>query len=160
MAAYLGLIRHSATHFIAALNAGASSSFIKHFLLPYELQKRIRPLESQIKRRDASNRLVSIAGTLKLSVNVGSQSTNVKFYVVERVGTDLVLSCDFCDAHAEAIRPGKREIELADGSTVPIMQTSQKRSIDLVSVPKEQECITPKSPSNHNIIASNTEISH
>lgn len=156
IAAYLGLTRHATTWVTVVLDTGAGPSFIKHSLIPYEFQKHVQPLESQLSERDAGNQLVSIAGTISLSVNVKSQSTIEKFNAVKRLGTEAILGCDFCDAHVKAIRPGKQVIKLAVGTTVPILKGPQTRSKNMAPIPGNQEYIAPMGRPNCKVFASET----
>lgn len=103
--------------------------------------------------KDASNRLVLIAGTPNFSVNVMSQFAIVRLIVAESLETDVILGCDLCDAHVWAICLRNREVQLADGATVPILQGPQKRSKEIFPLLKERGCIALKSHSNHKIIA-------
>ena len=67
--------------------------------MPAEMQKLIQPLEVEYNVKDANNRRVAIDGTINLAVQVGSRFEVIKFNVVERLGTDVILGCDFCDKH-------------------------------------------------------------
>lgn len=58
-------------------------------------------------------------------VKVRSQSASV-FYVVKRLGIDVILGCDFCDAHVKSICPRQRPIELIDGAAEPIFKEPEK----------------------------------
>lgn len=69
---YIVVTRHANMLVIAVLYIGAGSGVIKHLLITYELQKLVRPTVSEFGVRDASNQLVSVEGTIDLSVNVGS----------------------------------------------------------------------------------------
>ena len=89
---------------------------------------------------------------------MGSRFEVVKFNVVERLGTDVILGCDFCDKHIEAIRPRKRLIELDDGTTVPILKRPESRAKHSVPLPAEQEYIPPKGRSSSRVYASPTTI--
>lgn len=121
IAAHLELTKHTTTLVTVELDTGAGSSIIKHSLMSHELQKHARPLESQLSVRDASSRLVSIAGSIILSVNVESQSAIAKCNVAERLRTEVILGCEFFDAQVEAKRPRKRVFKLTDGTTIPIL---------------------------------------
>ena len=107
IAAYIGLTRSATSRFAAVLDTGAGSSFIRSSVIPESMHKLIRPLDSELSVRDANNRRVAISGTLNLAVQVGTRTEVVKFNVVERLGTEVILGCDFCDKHVEAIRPRK-----------------------------------------------------
>ena len=53
-----------------------------------------------------------------------------QFIVCEKLAVRVILGCQFCDQHVEAIRPRKRIVEMDDGSTVPIVRnpTAPRRS--------------------------------
>lgn len=155
--AYIGHTRRALKRYSVVLDTGAGSSFLKAALIPDELRHLIRPLEDNISVRDASNRIVMIGGTITLVVNIGNRtSTNVTFNVVERLGTDVILGCDFCDSHVEAIRPRLRVIELTDGTAVPIIKGPPKRSSNLVPLPKEQEFVAPTGRASRKICVNKT----
>ena len=89
---------------------------------------------------------------------MGSRFEVVKFNVVERLGTHVILGCDFCDKHIEAICPRKRLIELDDGTTVPILKRPEGRTKQSVPLPAEQKYIPPKGRSSSRVYASRTVI--
>lgn len=156
--AYLGLTRYAISRAIVVLDTEAGSGLIKYLLIPYELQKRIRLPESQFNVRDASNRLVSIVGTINFSADDGSRSAIVNFNVVKRLGTEVLLGCGFCNAHVDAIRPKERVIELADKTTVSILKGPQKRFKNMFPIPEYREYIAPKSRPNHKVFVGKTVI--
>lgn len=67
---------------------------------------------------DAGNHRVEISRTNDVSVKVGSQLADVIFYVVDKLGADVVLGSKFCDKNVEAIRPRRRVVELDDDTTI------------------------------------------
>lgn len=141
---YLGPTRHSTTRYSVVLDTGASSRFIKSLLIPRELLYLIWPFEDHIGIRDAINRIVMIAVTPTLVVNVGNQtSANVKFNVVERLGTEVIFGCKFCDAHDDVIRPRQRIFEISHDTAIPITKTPPKRLPNLASILKEKKFIGP-----------------
>ena len=115
------------------------------------MQKLIQPLQVEYNVKDANNRRVAIDGTISLAVQVGSRFEIVKFKVVERLGTDVILGCDFCDKYLEATHPRKRPIELHDGTTVPILKRLEGRAKHSVPLPAEQEYIPPKGRSSSRV---------
>ena len=136
--AYLGITARATTQYVVILDTGAGSSFIRHSSLPPGADKRIKPLRSSVKIKDANNRSINVIGTVNLTCEMGSRREIVTFYVVERLATEAILGCDFCDRHIEAIRPRKRIVELDDGTTVPIVRRPDKRKNDTVPLPDEQ----------------------
>ena len=158
IAAYLGLSRKSTARFVVVLDTGAGSSFIRKSLLTHELQKSIQPLTEEYNVKDANNRRITIEGTINLAVQVGTRFEIVKFNVVERLGTDVILGCDYCDKHVEAIRPRRRIVELDDGTTVPILKKPEGRAKHAVPLPAEQEYVTPKGRPTPKIYSTKTVI--
>ena len=65
-----------------------------------------------VKVRDANNQALVIVGRINLTVQLGMKSSIVTFYVVDKLATPIILGCDFCDRHVEAIRPRRRLVEL------------------------------------------------
>lgn len=53
----------------------------------------------------------------------------------------MIIGCDFCHEHIKAIGPRKQEVELANGTTVQIIQKPDKRPPDTVPLPKEKEYV-------------------
>lgn len=72
--------------------------------------------------RDVNNRKVNTSDTINLSVEVGNRVRIANFNVVERLATNILLGCDFCNRHIEAIKPTQRIVELDDGTTVLIIR--------------------------------------
>ena len=151
IAAYIGLHKSSLARFVVVLDTGAGSSFIRQALIPESHRKLIKPLDSEFNVKDANNRRVVITGTINLAVQVGTRQDVVKFNVVERLGTDIILGCDFCDKHVEAIRPRKRLVELDDGSSVPILKRPEGRAKNAIPLPAEQEYVSPKGRSSDRV---------
>ena len=110
---------------LAVLDTGAGSSFIKQDILPKTLLDKFQPLPGQTDVRDASNRRVRITGSLSLYVRLGNRSERVNSDVVQNLGAEVIIGCDYLDKHVEAIRPRKGIVELADGSTIPIVRSSR-----------------------------------
>lgn len=54
----------------------------------------------------------------------------IRFNVAKRLATAIIIGWDFCNEHIEAIRPRKCEIELADGTVVPIIRQPDKSPPD------------------------------
>lgn len=128
IAAYLALTRHATTRVILILNTKAGLSCIRYSLIPYDLHKHIRPLESQLSVRDASSGVVPIVDTIHLLTNVGSRSADVKLYVVERLKAEVILGFDLFDINVEVIRQVKQGIEPTKVTNVQIFYGPQKRS--------------------------------
>ena len=119
--ALVGPTRHNMASFASVLDTGAGSSFIRKEVLPKQLLDKVRAVHERPDIRDANNNRVSILGTLRLLVQLGSRQDTVTFNVVSNLGTDVILGCDFLDKHVEAIRPRKRLVTLHDGPSVPII---------------------------------------
>ena len=63
-----------------------------------------------------------MTGYINLFVKVGTRTELVRFNVVDRLGTEFILGCDYLENHIEAIRPRRRVLEITDGHTVPILR--------------------------------------
>ncbi len=132
------------TRYAAILDTGAGSSFIKKSAIPLEYLKKMLPVNSDIKVRDANNRPLSMLGKINLHVQIGTKVSLVAFYVVEKLATSIILGCDFCDKNIDAIRPRKRYVELDDGTTVPIVRKPSSRSQFAPPLPEDQVYVPPK----------------
>ena len=111
----------------AVLDTGTGSSFIKQDILPKTLLDKVQPLPGQTDVRDASNRRVQITGSLPLNVRLGNRSERVNFNVVQNLGAEVIIEWDYLDKHVEAIRPRQGLVELADGTTIPIVRSGRVR---------------------------------
>ena len=96
--------------------------------MPDELLNKIRPLDDEPVIRDAGNRRVALRGTINLTVELGTRVEVVPFLVVDRLSTQVILGCDFCDKHVESIRPRQRVIVMDDGTTVPIVRQHHREN--------------------------------
>ena len=135
--AYIGTSTRALVQYIIVLDTGAGSSFVKKEALSPEVFKTMKPLPEQVRVRDANNRRLNILGTVELNVQIGNRQDKVNFYVVERLATDFILGCDFCDKHVEAIKPRKRLVELDDGTTIPLVRGSKIFRGKSIPVPSE-----------------------
>lgn len=71
----------------------------------------IRPvLPDEINIRNAGWKPVSVVGDINLVFQISNVSVEVPFYVLEGLATSVILGCDYCNTHVEAIRPRKRII--------------------------------------------------
>ncbi len=124
----IGMSTQSMVELISVLDTGAGSSFIRKDALSEEVQAVIKPLGNEVRVRDANKRQLRLAGTVDLRVTIGNRDQLVTFYVAEQLATPVILGCDFCDEHIEAIKPRRRVVELVDGTTVPIIRTNKHRT--------------------------------
>ena len=149
----LGISTRVTTRHLSVLDTGAGSSFIRRSDLPPNADKRIVKLDAKMRVRDANNRLLPIVGKVALFVRLGSRLERITFYVSDRLAAPVILGCDFCDTHVEAIRPRRRVVELDDGTTVPIVRRPQKRSAKAPPLPEEQQYVPPPGRASTKITA-------
>ena len=132
MHAYLGTTTRRAVQHDAVLDTGAASSFIRADLLP--VGARLKPIRDAPNVRGANSQPLAIKGTVDLMVQVGNCKDHVVFYVAPSLAAPVILGCDFCDRHVEAIQPRRRVVEMDDGSTIPILRTKSSRRLDEVDL--------------------------
>jgi len=123
---------------VTVLDTGAGHNFIRLDQLPPEARKVIRQ-RNLPDIRDANKGRVRSIGVITLRVQLGSHQARVDFVVCERLSVPVILGCDFCDKHVEAIRPRSKTVELEDGTTIPIIRAPTKRSRRSVPLPKAFE---------------------
>jgi len=145
----IGITRRFTKRFVAVLDTGAGPSFIKRNVLPHGINHLLRKSTSETKIVDANERQVEVDGVIELSVIIGGRVESVQFNVVPRLAVDVIIGCDFCDKHIEAIRPRKCIVELDDGTAVPIVRRPDKRPAGAIPLPDEQVYIpTGRRPPN------------
>ncbi len=135
--AYVGRSSKALTRMTVVIDTGAGSSFIRKDTLPDSIQSAIQPYHLRSNIRDANNRRVQIAGTVKLAVRIGHTTDNINFNVVERLGTEVIIGCDYLDKHVEAIRPRQRRVEMDDGTTVPIVRCDARKQALNRDIPED-----------------------
>ena len=150
--ANLGITTKAMRRFAVVVDTGAGSSFIRKSALAPGMEKLIKPIMAGVPIKDANNNRLKIAGRIDLVCQIGDRADTVSFYVAEKLATDVILGCNYCDHHVEAIRPRKRLIEMVDGSTVPIIRKPSKRAKDAVPLPEEQEYIPLKERKDRKIV--------
>ena len=123
---------------LAILDTGAGPNFIRVSELTPGYRSKIRygPLPHIT---DANRRSIRTIGIISLVIQVGRYVVKDEFIVCERLAAPVILGCDLCDKYVEAIYPRKRVIELADGTTVPIVRRPTKRLADAPPLPAAQE---------------------
>lgn len=136
--------RSSMRRYAAILDTGAGSSFIKNSASSLDYLKKILPVKSAVKVRDANNRQFSVVGKINLYVQIRTKASLVTFYVVGKLATSIILGCDFCDMHIEVIRPRRRCVELDDVTTAPIVCRTSARNQLAPPLPRDQVYIPPK----------------
>ena len=61
--------------------------------------------------------------------------------MADTLATSVILGCDFCDRHVEAIRSRQRKVEMNDGTTVPIISKPTARASQSPPLPEEQQFV-------------------
>ena len=74
---------------------------------------------------------------------LGHRVESISFYLVERLTTQVILRCDFCDKHVEAIKAQQQLVEIDNGTNVLILRTSVRKA-NAVSLPPEKEFVSKK----------------
>lgn len=74
--------------------------------------------------RDAVNNCVNIFVTIELSIDDGEKLVIVKFYVVDKLGADVIFGGDFFGKYVETIRLHRRGTKLDGGTKVLIITES------------------------------------
>lgn len=120
------------------MDAWAGSSFITITDIHLKVRKKIKKLGSTVNIRTVSGRKLAIAGTTRLTVQIDTSVEHVNLYATEKLATSVILGCDFFDRHVEAMLPQRLNIEMEDGSTVPIIRKPSGRQSG-APVPEEQE---------------------
>ena len=135
--ANVGMSTKNMRRFVAALDTGAGSSFIRQDELPQHMQKNIEPFQQQVDIRNVTGKPVPISGTIRLSVQIGSKTEKFQFLVAKDLATAIVLGCNYFDQHVECIKPRRRIIEMDDGSTTPIVRRASRSQVEAL-LPEEQ----------------------
>lgn len=120
---------------VAVLDTGAGPNLIRRGALP---PGTVIHKDETVTLRNASNKPIYTLGVAHLDVNLGSGRHRVTFIVCDKLATDVLLGCEYCDKYIEAIKPRKREVELDDGTTVPIIRNPSARSTRSVPLPPDQ----------------------
>ena len=149
--AYVGLTSKSLTRLTTVVDSGAGSNYIKKEVLPESLTKRIQPLNYRSDVRDANNKRVRIEGSIYLFVKVGSCTESVRFNVVDKLGTEIILGCEYLDKYVEAIRPRRGIIEMVDGTEANIIRRTLGRFANKHSINEEEEFKPPKHRSSKKV---------
>lgn len=135
---YIGVDDRSMTSVKAVMDSGAGSNFIRKEILPKVVLDRVKQLPERMDIRDASNRRVHILGKVRLRVRLGSRAEWVHLHVVQNLGTDVILGCEYLDKHVESIRPRKRLVTLYDGTTVPILRGQNPSKFFKTMIPEPE----------------------
>ena len=149
--ANLGITRRQTRRYSVILDTGAGSSFIRKDVLHEKAWKLIRPDPSPIKTKDANNRPIQPVGVVSLAVDIGGRVEVINFKVVERLAVPVILGCDYCDKHVEAIKPRQRFVELEYGTTVPIIRKPPTRPQGSIPLPDQQQYLPAKRRSSTRI---------
>ena len=123
---------------LAVLDTGAGPNFVRATELEpgYRSKLRYGPLP---RITDANRNPIRAVGVISLILQVGNYVIKDDFIVCERLAAPLIVGCDLCDKYVEAIYPRRRTVELADGSTIPIVRRPMKRHASAPPLPAVQE---------------------
>lgn len=106
---------------LTVLDTGACPNFIRADKIPPGSSATIQGRQGP-SAADANGRPLTITGIISLLARIGQRLQTVNFFGCERLAATVILGCDFNDKHVEAIYPRWLEIELVDGTTVPIVR--------------------------------------
>ena len=136
--AELGFDRYTLTRKLSVLDTGAGPNFIrKSALTPgWEAHLRAGPLPSV---NDANNKPLRVIGLIPQVVRLGHYLVESDFVVCETLAAEVIIGADYMDRFVEAILPRKKCVELADGSTVPIVRRPLARPPSAPPLPPDQE---------------------
>lgn len=107
--------------FGVVLDTGAGPSFKRLFEIPEAMRTKIWELEDITFVRNASGKSAAIVETIDVVVYIRTNTPLVNLCVSKKLDTSVILRCDFCDVHVEAIEPRLTIVEMEDVSTVPII---------------------------------------
>jgi len=103
------------------LDTGSCVSLVRKALIPLEMK--VASLDAATAQLfDVNGGLLSITGTVTLTVRVGSYSTPVTCGVVRGMSVPLLLGTDYTDFHVPKICGPKGYIRLQNGCRVPILR--------------------------------------
>lgn len=94
-----------------------------------------------------------IERVIDLLVELGSRLEIVKFKVNERLGTNVLPGCDFCDTNVDSILSRLREVELDDGTVVPLIRPAWKRTRGKIALPVDLKYRSTKHRPSQNVKA-------
>ncbi|CAN8071373.1 unnamed protein product, partial [Agarophyton chilense] len=123
----LGLHTQFMVRHLTVLDTGAGPNFIVESLLPPPLRSIIRS-ETVPDVLDANNNPLKTAGVIDLVIRLGRMVVKLTFIVCRSLAAPVILGCHYCDRFFDAIRPRLKQVELEDGSTVPIVRQPLKRA--------------------------------
>jgi len=106
------------------VDTGSGVSLVPEALMPPEMK--VAPLDTATAQlSDVNGGLLPIAGTVTLTVRVGTYSTQVTCGVVRGMSVPLLLGTDYTDVHVPNICAPKGYIQVLDGYKVPILRRGQ-----------------------------------
>lgn len=100
------------TRFATVLDTVAGASFIRLDHLLHCLRENIEPLSKDVPVRNTSAKLVSLLGSMELTVQLGQSVEKVKFFFADKLATAVILGCDYCDLYICGIRPRIKHFRL------------------------------------------------
>lgn len=122
----IGINRPLLVQRVAVLDTGAQPNFIKiSELRPEDLRHVVMKELPDI--RDADWSPIKTAAKLELLVRLGLLVVHVELIFSEILAAPVVIVCNYCDQLIETARRRAREVELEDGSTVPIVRKPSLR---------------------------------
>lgn len=108
-------------------------------VIPHSMRNNIRVNGRDQSICDAGTHLIEVHGTIDLTVELGTRLEVVKFNVFERLSTEAILGCDFCDKHVEEIRTHQRLVELDNCTAAPNIRHPFERKKNSAPLPEKQE---------------------
>ena len=123
---------------LSVLDTGADPNFIRKNALPAGDLTPLSygPLPDV---SDANSNPIQVKGIMRLLIRLKTRAYWIEFIMCDSLAAPVILGCNFCDKHVEAILPRQRLVELEDGTTIPIVRKPLGRVRKAPPLPVAQE---------------------
>lgn len=93
--ANIGQTVRTTKRFVPVLDTGTGSRFIRLHVFPEAMRKKIKKRNDVLTHRNAGGKAVPTVGTIELFVQIGTSTMIVRFLVVEKIATSVILGFNF-----------------------------------------------------------------
>ena len=133
--------------FLCVVDSGASISLVSkekwESCFPNHL-----PVTAEIVAETAIDTPMGLLGKILLTVQVGSSEKEHEFYVVESLGSDVILGLDWILNNKEIIDLNEQMLKFPDGTTEPILLQNMGLSSRMIAVLQEDVEV----PGRHEVV--------
>ena len=124
----IGLRSSSMKPTVIHVDTCSGVNVIREGMLPPKWDEHLEPLNQDPNLGDANGRPLRFKGLIRMSVRLNNRLYRIPFLIATNFAADVLLGTAFLNTHIRSIRCIEKQIELANGETIPIIEINKPAS--------------------------------